>query len=132
MIGTTNPAKDTILFDGQCRFCQAHMRTVQRADRGHRFACVSLHDPEAAQWTSDIPPAQVMREMYVVTRSGRRYGGIDAVRYVTRSLPLLWPVALILHIPGTRRIWGWLYRKVAARRYWFGRASCDTGTCSLE
>ena len=99
-------AKDTILFDGQCRFCQAHIRAVQRAGGGRQFAYVSLHDPEAAKWVADIAPSQVMREMYVITRSGHRLGGIDAVRYVTRRLPLLWPFALILHIPGTRRLWG--------------------------
>jgi predicted DCC family thiol-disulfide oxidoreductase YuxK len=69
--------------------------------------------------------------MYVVTEH-KRYGGIDAVRYLTRRLPLLWWLVPILHIPGTRGLWGRLYRTVASRRYWFGRVSCENEVCSLK
>jgi predicted DCC family thiol-disulfide oxidoreductase YuxK len=123
--------RDLVLYDGHCRFCQAHVKILRKLDRGRRLSYLSLHDPDAANCVADIPPENVMREMYVVTDQ-KRYGGIDAVRRLTRRLPLLWWLAAILHIPGTRGLWGWLYRKIAGRRYWFGRLSCENETCSLS
>jgi predicted DCC family thiol-disulfide oxidoreductase YuxK len=122
--------RDIVLYDGHCRFCQAHVKALQKLDRGRRLSYLSLHDPDAANLVSDIPPENVLREMYVMTER-KRYGGIDAVRHLTRRLPLLWWLAPILHIPGTRRFWSWVYRKVAARRYFFGRVGCEDGACSL-
>ena len=123
--------RDLVLYDGHCRFCQANMKLLRKLDRGRRLSYLSLHEPEAANCVADIAPADVLREMYVVTEN-KRYGGIDAVRHLTRRLPLLWWLAPILHFPGTRRLWGGLYRKVARNRFLFGRASCENGICSLE
>jgi predicted DCC family thiol-disulfide oxidoreductase YuxK len=118
MASSIQPGVDTVLYDGDCRFCRAQIRFLQRADRRGRLAFVPMH--------------RDMREMVVVDKSGKRHGGGDAVRYLTRKLPVFWPIAIILHIPGTRRLWAWLYRKVAARRYWFGRITCDSESCGLE
>ena len=85
MASTIQAGADTVLYDGDCRFCRANVRFLQKADRGR-----------------------------------------------PRKLPVFWPFAIILHIPGTRRLWAWLYRKIAARRYWFGRITCDSNTSGLE
>jgi predicted DCC family thiol-disulfide oxidoreductase YuxK len=73
-----------------------------------------------------------MEQMYVVDRAGRRHGGADAVRYLSRRLPLLWPVMPILHIPGTAGLWRWAYRQVAKRRYRISGRSCDQDACSIH
>lgn len=122
----------TVLYDGNCRFCRAHIQILRFADWSGKLSYLSLHDPGAKRYVGDIPSENVLSEMYVVDRAGRRRGGVDAVRYLARKLPLFWPIALILHIPGTRSFWAWLYRKIAARRYWFGRVACESGACSLD
>lgn len=119
MASTIQAGVDTVLYDGDCRFCRANVRFLQKADRGRRLTYVPMR-------------GAAMREMVIVDKSGRRHSGGDAVRYLTRKLPVFWPFAIILHIPGTRRLWAWLYRKIAARRYWFGRITCDSNTCGLE
>ena len=73
-----------------------------------------------------------MPQMYVIDRSGRRHGGADAVRYLSRRLPLLWPVAPILHIPGTAGLWRWGYNQVAKRRYKLAGKTCDNDACELH
>ena len=65
--------------------------------------------------------------MFVVDRMGRARGGAEAVRYLSRRLVPLWPLALLLHIPGTLPLWSRLYAWVAANRYGIaGRCSDDT------
>jgi predicted DCC family thiol-disulfide oxidoreductase YuxK len=73
-----------------------------------------------------------MEQMYVVDQHDRRHGGADAVRYLSRRLPLLWPLVPLLHLPGTARLWRWMYRQVASRRYRLAGRSCDGDTCSVH
>jgi len=65
--------------------------------------------------------------MFVVDDTGVARGGAEAVRYLSRRLVPLWPLAMLLHIPGTLPLWSRLYAWIAARRYGFaGRCSDDT------
>jgi hypothetical protein len=68
--------------------------------------------------------------MYVVDRHGRARGGAAAVRYLSRRLVLLWPLAVLLHVPGSMPLWNWLYAFVARRRMLIA-GSCEDGTCRL-
>jgi predicted DCC family thiol-disulfide oxidoreductase YuxK len=78
----------------------------------------------------EIALEDLHRQMYVVDVRGLARGGADAVRYLSRRLVLLWPMALLLHIPGTMPIWHRLYAFVARHRLKIA-GSCDDGTCRL-
>ncbi|MFM8705597.1 MAG: hypothetical protein ACKOHG_17405 [Planctomycetia bacterium] len=52
------------------------------------------------------------------------------MKYLSRRLPLLWPLAVPLQIPGTEPLWAALYRFVARNRLRIA-GSCDDGTCKL-
>jgi len=124
------PDRDTVLFDGQCRFCRGQIAILRRLDLGSRLQFTSLHDPSVARDFPEISSARLQDEMVVVDRSGRARGGAEAVRYLSRQLPLLWPLAALLHIPGSLPLWHWLYAFVAKRRLLFA-GRCDDGSCRL-
>ncbi len=127
------PDADVVVFDGHCRFCTEGVHRLARWDRRHRLAFLSLHDPQIAQLCPDLTHAQLMEQMYLVTAHGQRYGGAAAVRYLSRHMPRLWPLAPVLHIPGTLALWQWFYRQVARRRYRHGHAgSCETDSCKVH
>ncbi len=74
-----------------------------------------------------------MSQMYVVDPAGGRHGGIEAVKYITRQLKILWPLAAILHVPGTGWFWTKCYRIVARNRYRLaGKHTCDGDSCSIH
>jgi predicted DCC family thiol-disulfide oxidoreductase YuxK len=74
-----------------------------------------------------------MQEMVLVDGSGRRHHGADAMRYLSRRLPRLWPLSPLLHLPGSLPFWRWCYRRVANWRYRLGgRIACDDGSCGLH
>lgn len=124
---------DVVIYDGQCNFCRAQVAHLRRLDvGGQRLAYLSLHDARIAERYPDLTEQQLMEQMYVVDRQGRRHGGADAVRYLSRRLPMLWIVAPILHLPGTARLWRWLYRQVAKRRYKLAGRSCENDACSIH
>ena len=125
--------KDVVIYDGHCRFCTAQVRRLRQLDRGGRLTFLSLHDPEVTSRFPDLTYDDMMQAMYVVDPQGRKHRGAEAIRYLTRRLPLLYGLAPLLHIPGSLGLWHWLYRQVANRRYRFGRVEdCDGGTCHLH
>lgn len=126
----TRPPRDTVLYDGQCRFCRGQIAILRRLDLAGRLAFTSLHDPSVARDFPEIPREDLLAEMFIVDRQGTTWRGAGAVRYLSRHLVALWPVALPLHIPGTMPLWRWLYRLVARNRYRIA-GTCDEGTCRL-
>jgi predicted DCC family thiol-disulfide oxidoreductase YuxK len=125
-----HPPRDTVLYDGHCRFCRSQIALLRRCDPTGRLAFTSLHDPSVAGDFPEIPPESLEQQMYVVDRHGRARGGAAAVRYLSRRLVLLWPLAVLLHVPGSMPLWNWLYAFVARRRMLIA-GSCQDGTCRL-
>jgi predicted DCC family thiol-disulfide oxidoreductase YuxK len=116
---------DVVIFDGNCRFCWRQVRRLHQFDWGKRLHFLSLHDPEVRERFPDLTHEQLMNEMYVVTSDGMRHAGVHALRYLTRRLPLLWPVAPLFHIPGMTYLCHKAYRWVAQRRYRLaGKTDC--------
>lgn len=124
------PPRDTVLYDGDCRFCRGQIAVLRRLDLGGVLEFTSLHDPSVARDFPEIPREALLEEMFVVDRGGRSWRGAGAVRYLSRRLVALWPLAVPLHAPGTMPLWRWLYRLVARNRYAIA-GRCDEGTCRL-
>jgi predicted DCC family thiol-disulfide oxidoreductase YuxK len=127
----TRPHHDTVLYDGHCRFCRGQIAILRRLDLTGRLTFTSLHDPSVAIDFPEIPREDLLAEMFVVDRQGRTWRGAGAVRYLSRHLVALWPLALPLHIPGSMPLWRWLYGIVARNRYRIA-GTCDEGTCRLH
>lgn len=133
MMALNEMKKDVVLFDGQCNFCKSQIGILRRLDGRERLSFVSLHDPEVAVRFPDLSYDQMMEQMWIVSPQGNKYPGAYAVRYLTRRLPILWPVAPILHIPFSMGLWQFLYRMVARYRYKIAGRNCEPdGTCSLH
>ena len=132
------PDADVVIYDGKCNFCIGQVKNLMRFDCcGERLSFLSLHDPRVAERYPDLSYDDLMAQMYVIDGSGRRHGGADAVRYLTRRLRLLWPAAPILHLPGSAGLWRWLYRQVAKQRYKLagkktGGEVCEGDACAVH
>jgi len=125
-----HPSRDTVLYDGRCRFCRSQIALLRGLDLSGRLAFTSLHDPSVSREFPEIPLEELHRQMYVVDPRGQARGGAEAVRYLSRRLMMLWPLALFLHIPGTLPIWQQLYAFIARHRLKIA-GSCEDGTCRL-
>ena len=123
---------DTVIYDGNCKICTRQIERLARWDRRGRLKFVSLHDADVAEQFPDLSHEQLMQEMYVIDRRGRRLPGAEAVRYLSRRLPRLWWLAPLLHLPGTLPIWKWCYRQIARRRYHWGKNECTDEGCAVH
>ena len=130
-----NPTADIVIYDGHCKFCTLQIQRLARWDGKGRLAFLSLHDPKVTKRFPDLTYDQLMEQMYVIDRKGRRHTGAAAFRYLTTRLPRLFLLAPLLHIPFTLPLWQWGYRQVAKRRYrLMGKteAACDDGACRVH
>ena len=124
---------DVVIYDGHCSFCRARVKQLASLDRGRRLAFLSLHDPEVKKRYPDLTYDQLMKAMYVVDRKGGRHAGAAGFRYLSRHLPLLFPLAPLMHIPFSMPLWQWMYGLVARNRYLFGKTEvCEDGACKLH
>jgi hypothetical protein len=64
--------------------------------------------------------------MQVITRRGTVLGGVEAYAYIWRHIWWTLPLALLCHLPLTREILKWLYRRLATNRHRIA------GTCKLQ
>lgn len=132
------PEADVVIYDGDCNFCISQVENLRRLDCcGGRLSFLSLHDERVAERYPDLTKEQLMKQMYVIDGQDRRHGGADAVRYLSRRLPMLWIAAPVLHLPGTANLWRWLYQQVAKRRYKLAgkrsdRPTCDGDSCAVH
>ena len=126
--------RDVVIFDGDCKFCQQQVRNVNRFDDGKRLAFVSLHDEYVAQQFPELTHEMMMKEMYIVSKSGKKFAGASALRFLSRRLPILWVTAPFLHIPFTLPLWNAIYQWIAKRRYKIaGKEGDDCGeTCKIH
>ena len=129
------PNTDVVIYDGECNFCKSQVARLRSLDWfGNRLSFLSLHDPRVAERYPNLTHDQLMDQIYVIDRQGRQFGGSEAVRVLSRRLPLLWPVMPILHLPGTAGLWRWGYNEIAKRRYKIsGRSKdCSKDACSIH
>ena len=127
-----NPGAAVVIWDGRCNFCRTQVERIQAFDPRSRLTYISLHDPRVAERYPELSYDQLMAQIWVVTPDGQRFGGADAIRFLSRYLPGLWWIAPVMHLPFAMPLWRYLYRVIANRRYRLAGENCDGGTCSLH
>lgn len=134
MTPTTAPpttGKAVVLYDGACPLCRRSVRILQKLDWLNK-----LH-PQDARDVANLPPCEVLlvpkkllEEMHVVTPDRRHApAGFRAFRWLAWRLPLAWPLAPLLYLPGAAWLGGKVYRWVARNR--FNLVPCKDGVCHL-
>jgi predicted DCC family thiol-disulfide oxidoreductase YuxK len=126
-----------VLYDGHCRFCTASVnRLVALAKRG-ALVPVSFQEPGVLDRYPGLTYDMCMKQMYLITSAGRRYGGFEAAVQAVATRPILGWLAQIYYVPIIRQFFDLTYSLIAAHRYRImGKAvaagDCDGGTCALH
>jgi predicted DCC family thiol-disulfide oxidoreductase YuxK len=114
-----------IYFDGECRFCVAHRQRWGRTFERRGFVWLPLQTPGAAQRLR-LTEQQLQAEMWLQLADGRKLGGVHAWSAMLRRVWWLWPLGLLLALPGFNAVGRALYRWIAKRRH------CLSGACSIS
>lgn len=94
--------KVSIVYDGSCGFCKRSIEKLKVMDLWGRLTCT--------------PSSQALDELKLIDM-GRVYGGFDAFRRLCHLLPMLYPMLLLVYLPGVAWIGRWCYGCIAANRH---------------
>ena len=128
---STAAPKAVVLFDGDCAFCQRSVRILKSLDWFRRLA---MHNArEESNWPTAAEPLsmpKMLEEMHLVTPDRRHtYAGFRAFRWMAWRLPLTWPLAPFLYLPGVPWLGDRVYRWIAKNRY--SLVPCHDGVCQI-
>jgi len=107
-----------IIYDGECGFCRLSVRLLQVMDLWDKLEY--------------LPGPKGMSEMRLELQDGKIYSGFFAFRYISRMLPMLYPMLPLVYFPGAGLLGPYIYRWIARNRYLFPiRHICSAGECHL-
>src|SRR4051812_38191589 len=97
---STMTEKAQVLYDGHCAFCRKSVSMLGKLDWLKRLEYVDIRQSHSVLETLWVAPERLLEEMHVVAPKGGLYHGFAALRWMAWRLPLLWPIAPLLYIPG--------------------------------
>jgi predicted DCC family thiol-disulfide oxidoreductase YuxK len=114
-----------VFYDAECRFCVRGVEQWGRLFARRGFVWMPLQTPGTAQRLG-VTESELRSEMKLLTADAHICGGVDAWARLFRSVWWLWPVGVLLALPGLRSIGAFAYRRVARNRH------CPGGNCRLH
>lgn len=113
--------RGVLLYDRDCGLCLKAVRVLKGAGVRHAFDYFPYQDASSLLLAHGLDTERLEQELHLITPQGKVLRGFYAVRRACWAAPLLWPVALLLSLPGM----GWpgtiAYRIVAANRRVFSQ-----------
>ena len=114
----------TVFFDQQCPLCN---RTVLILNHFDLFHCIDFksaqeHATHYPAMTA-ISPETLLLDLYALDSENRIYSGVNTYIQILRKMRYLYPVGVILSLPGIHTLAVKKYRAIADSR---GRVPCTT------
>jgi len=133
-IGTWLRAKNQLqlLYDGNCPLCRRTVRILTCLDLFRRLEFHDFRRLDIDAYTDrhnlNLRPEDLEKQMYAISH-GRAYGGFSGYRVIALALPVFWPIAPFLFLPGATALGKGVYQFVARNR--LRLVSCDS-MCPTE
>jgi predicted DCC family thiol-disulfide oxidoreductase YuxK len=130
-VSTSHECQAQVLFDAQCPLCLKAVDTLKRLDWLHRLRFLDARDPGSLPAREPpLDPDRLLKEMHLLTPDGKHvFHGYAAFRWLAWRLPLLWPIAPLMYIPGVPQVGQKVYLWIARNRCRL--VPCHGGVCSL-
>jgi predicted DCC family thiol-disulfide oxidoreductase YuxK len=124
-----------VIYDGNCVICNSTKRAFSALDWLHRLNWIDLHDTSRMKTIAPrISEDQAMGQIHVLDGE-KIYAGFYGTRRMMKSLPLLYPLWLLMHLPGMTWVGNQVYRFIARNRYTINRLAgkpvCENDMCRI-
>ena len=120
-----NETRGWIFYDAGCSMCVRAAARVNRLLGRCGFRLLPLQAPGTAERLR-IAPGELLTEMRLLTPSGQRLGGADALVEIARHIWWAKPLVLMARLPGAMPLLRRLYARFAANRH------CLNDVCSTH
>ncbi|MBI5688326.1 MAG: DUF393 domain-containing protein [Verrucomicrobia bacterium] len=120
-----------LIYDGGCGFCRASLARILALDPTGRIEPVDFRSIDVANLHPALTPEACHTRIYLLEPSARLSGGFHAFRRLSLWLPMLWPLAPLLNLPGLGLIGTPVYDWISRNRFNLLHRShaCETNAC---
>lgn len=109
--------RDRLVFDGACGFCRASLARILALDLSGRIEPVDFRSQDVSSLHPSLTPEACHARIQLLEAGGRLSSGFSVMRRLSLRLPLAWPLAPLLNLPGLRRVGDPVYDWVARHRF---------------
>jgi len=114
-------AKEVILFDGVCNFCNSSVNFIMDRDPQQRFQFASLQSEAAHKLLGEHGEDPEQLDSVILIKQGQVFHKSTAALHIAKKLSGLWPVFFIFIIV-PKFVRDFFYDLIAENRYkWFGK-----------
>jgi len=122
----------TVLFDDRCGKCRRFVALSSALDFAGRLEPIGLSDPRRAREFRHFDLDALNFEMHVIDSRHRVFRGFYAIRRIALEVPLMWPLAALLFVPGVSAAGMPIYAWIARTRYGhLEPIQCNTDSTSI-
>ena len=102
-----------VLYDGSCRLCRRSALVLALIDAFGHLRLTDFRDESSRKAVAPhLHESQLDLAMHILLPDGSVRTGYDAFRFMSWHLPVLWPAAPFLYVPGVshigRRVYAWV------------------------
>lgn len=112
-----NKEELSVIYDGDCGFCQATVNLLRKLDWLKKFKFTPFQSEGVFETYPDLTKEMCEREIYLIFPNGKHYGGYDAFKYMSLYLPLTFLISWLFFLPGITQTGRILYRLIAENRH---------------
>lgn len=106
-----------VLYDGSCRLCRRSAFGLAILDTCSHLQLVNFRDSAAKkQVAPTLRESELDLAMHILLPDTSVRTGFDAFHFISRHLPLLWPLAPFFSVPGAASIGRRIYARIAQNR----------------
>ena len=124
-------ATHIVLYDGDCSLCTFQMRVITWLDWFHAVSLLPIADPRAAALAPQLTRHDLLEAIHCLTRDGKIHRGARCLRFIGLRMPLAFPFALFLWIPGVIYLAEIGYRWISRNRHLLSRVFGCKEACAI-
>ena len=120
-----------VLYDGDCSLCTFQMRVITWLDWFNAVSLLPIADPRAATLAPQLTREELLEAIHCLTRDGQIHRGARCLRFIGLRMPLAFPFALLLWIPGVIYLAEIGYRWISRNRHLLSRVFGCKEACAI-
>ena len=123
--------KHIVLYDDACPMCTFQMKCLSWLDWQAKLNLIPLSDPRAQKANPSLTREDLLEAIHVISTKGITYRGARAIRFIGFSLPLIFPLTLILYLPFVILVAEAIYKCISQNRHLISRLLGCKEACSI-
>jgi predicted DCC family thiol-disulfide oxidoreductase YuxK len=120
-----------VLFDDECSLCTFQSRLITWLDWFNTVSLLPISSPRVSEIAPRLTRTDLNEALHCVSPNGRVQRGARCIRHISLRMPLAFPIALLLWIPGVIYLAEIVYRWISRNRYILSRVFGCKDACAI-